>query len=884
MRVVGEASLESTNEHGALLRIQGGHALQITALEEDMIRVRIDRDGQRSVARSWMVSPATGDASCCMSSHSAPYEGRDKDALGGFSLPRVEIETMDAELRISTPRLRVIVPLGVSPLALRWEWRDVAAACWKPLLADRRSGAYYFGRHQNPRLSHHIKRRRGDRFYGLGEKSGALDKAGRRYRMDCVDAMGYDAECSDPLYKFWPFYIAKPAPTNAPSPPNVTAGSNGAAGSAELPASAAYGLFYDNPANCSFDLGCTFDNYHGLFSSYEAACGDLDYTVLLGPTVGAVTRRFAWLVGGHCLPPQWSLGYSGSTMSYTDAPDAQARMKTFLELLRAHEVPCSSFQMSSGYTSIGSKRYVFHWNHDKFPSPEDLVAHYAAAGLHLAANIKPCLLTDHPLYDECRAAGLFLSDSEAAAKREEGGGAGGAGGASGAGGGLHTPETSMFWDAVGSHLDFTNPATAAWWRAQVTEKLLAVGIGSTWNDNNEWHVDDESAVCHGFGTPTPLRLLRPVQALLMVRASLEAQRVHAPQTRPWLISRSGMPGTQRYAQTWSGDNYTSWHTLKHNIQMGIGLSLSGFFNTGHDVGGFAGPQPEPELLVRWVQNGIFHPRFTIHSWNTDLDGTPDGTCNEPWMFPEVLPLVREAIQLRYSLVPHLYSLLRRAVSEHEPLLRPTFLDHEHDPRSWEATDDFMLGESLLVASVVERGQRERKVYLPDNRGKGWWDWHDGGIWRAGGQEVTLSAPLERCPLLVRGGSLIVLAEPDQAAATRHSRVRVLRAFPLPPTHAPGSVAFAWTEDDGVTADDALATAATAGAATGDRDRLFLSCELHCSTDALVLRARATFVGEGRGWRPLFTTIEVQLPAAERRALVIEQEAGEGAPRFVAAGI
>ena len=186
----------------------------------------------------------------------------------------------------------------------------------------------------------------------------------------------------------------------------------------------------------------------------------------------------------------------------------------------------------------------------------------------------------------------------------------------------------MFWDAVGSHLDFTNPATAAWWRAQVHEKLLDLGIGSTWNDNNEWRVEDESAVCHGFGTPTPLRLVRPVQALLMVRASLEAQRAHAPTLRPWLISRSGMPGTQRYAQTWSGDNYTSWHTLKHNVRMGLGLSLSGFFNTGHDVGGFAGPAPEPELFVRWVQNGVFHPRFTIHSWNTHLDGTPDGTCNE----------------------------------------------------------------------------------------------------------------------------------------------------------------------------------------------------------------------------------------------------------------
>ena len=355
-------------------------------------------------------------------------------------------------------------------------------------------------------------------------------------------------------------------------------------------------------------------------------------------------------------------------MSYTDAPDAQERMRLFLQLCEAHGVPCSSFQLSSGYTSIAGKRYVFHWNRDKFPDPAAFTAEYAAAGLHLAANIKPCLLTDHPQYAACAAAGLFLEDSASSSAGP---------------GGAPTPETSMFWDAVGSHLDFTNPATAEWWRQQVREKLLAVGIGSTWNDNNEWHVDDESAICHGFGSPMPLRLLRPVQALLMVRASLDAQVAHAPSVRPWLISRSGMPGMQRYAQTWSGDNYTSWKTLKYNVYMGLGLSLSGYFNTGHDVGGFAGPAPDRELLVRWVQNGVFHPRFTIHSWNTDLDGTPDGTCNEPWMYPDVLPHVRAAIRLRYSLLPYLEHSLRRAVSEHEPMLRPLFLDHEHDQKAWE---------------------------------------------------------------------------------------------------------------------------------------------------------------------------------------------------------
>lgn len=296
MRVVGEAlGLTESTARSTTVSVAGGHKLTITILGANMIRVRLDRDSSRTLERSWMVAPkveaGVGDA---------PYEGRCKNSLDGFaSWDEPSVTATDDFIQVSTKTLRVIVPLKLSPLALRWEYFDDAE--WRPLLTDRKTGAYYFGR-RDERLCHHVSRRRGDRFFGLGEKSGGLDKSGRRYRMDCHDALGYDAEQSDPLYKFWPFYIARPADGEV-----------------------SYGLFYDNPTNCTFDLGCAFDNYHSYFSSYEAVCGDLDYTVLLGPRVRDVVRRFSRLIGGTALPPLWSLGYSGSTMSYTDAPDAQVR-------------------------------------------------------------------------------------------------------------------------------------------------------------------------------------------------------------------------------------------------------------------------------------------------------------------------------------------------------------------------------------------------------------------------------------------------------------------------------------------------------------------------------------------------------------------------------
>src|SRR5262249_48625686 len=157
----------------------------------------------------------------------------------------------------------------------------------------------------------------------------------------------------------------------------------------------------------------------------------------------------------------------------------------------------------------------------------------------------------------------------------------------------------------------------------------------------------------------------------------EAQKQFAPDKRPYVVTRSGMAGMQRYAQTWSGDNSTSWETLKYNIKMGLGLALSGISNIGHDVGGFAGPRPDPELFARWVQFGIFMPRFSIHSWNDD------GSANEPWMHPQVLPAVRSLIKFRYRLMPHLYDLAWRYRRDFEPMIRPTFYDFPDDPRTFE---------------------------------------------------------------------------------------------------------------------------------------------------------------------------------------------------------
>ena len=236
-----------------------------------------------------------------------------------------------------------------------------------------------------------------------------------------------------------------------------------------------------------------------------------------------------------------------------------------------------------------------------------------------------------------------------------------------------TPFVTQFWDGLGSYIDFTNPKGCDFWKKQVTEKLLDYGIDATWNDNNEFDIRDWDALANGFGFgKIKARNIRPNLTYLMVKSSYEAQRAKYPDKRPFLSTRSGNIAVRRLAQTWSGDNMTSWHDLYYGHYVGLTLSMSGMFFYGHDLGGFSGDMPSSELLLRWIQHGIFEPRFTIHSWNKD------GTATMPWSYPEIENAVRDIFSQRKQLLPYLYSSAYNCVSYDEPMNAPLFLYYEDE--------------------------------------------------------------------------------------------------------------------------------------------------------------------------------------------------------------
>ena len=687
-------SLEGDGQaRSARTRLDDGGELSVRFLSETMARVTLrPAEGWRE-PRTWAIAP-NGDV---------PWEGRRREDLAGFEAPA----TRSADGRFGTDQLAVT--LGSSPLRLQWH----AFGADTPILQDRETTAYL----RQPRgglVRHYLARDASDHYYGLGDKTGPLNLHGRRLRTVALDALGYDPERGDPLYKHWPFVMSRAA--------------NGQW----------VGLYYDTLANCTFDLGCEHDNYHGFYRYVEIDDGDLDYFLMVGRSPAEVVSQFVRLIGGTHLPPRWTLGFAQTAMGLTDAPDAQAQLTEFMDNAVAHRVPLSAFHFGSGYSSRGMRRYVFTWNRDKFPDPQALNARFKSVGMRLVANLKPCLLDDHPAFAEVKAVGGFIADARTG-----------------------TPVLEPFWDGEGSHLDFTRPETIRWWQDSLKRQVLDYGIDTGWNDNNEYAINDEDARSAGFGQPIPIHRSRALHPLMMTRATFEAQREHLPQEPLFTVSRGGMPGIQRYAQTWSGDNTTSWRTLRWNIRTGLQMSLSGMFNTGHDVGGFFGPRPDPELLLRWVQACSLNPRMIMNSWKAD------GVTTVPWIHPEVAPAITRAIELRYRLMPYLWSLFERAAEHHEPIIRPTFYDFPEDVQCLADSDDFMVGRELLVAPVVEPGATIRRVYLPSLPERQCWFDFDTGESHASGQWHTVGAPLDRLPLFARAGAAIPCAAPAPGQVARH---------------------------------------------------------------------------------------------------------------------
>lgn len=694
---------------------------RIVLLNDEIVRIRCTFDEEFAEEASY---------SLIMTAWEDKMDGLLREERKRVRAVGSKYEDLGTYLRLSTKKLKVNI--YKEPFAI-----EITDKEGNVLHSDLKEKSYVKDAHG--RLYHYSCMDDEDCFYGFGEKTGYLNKKKKRLRMHNVDTVGYDSEHTDPLYKHIPFYIKFNRKNSIAS-----------------------GIFYHNSFDSVFDMGCERSGYWNKYSYFCADGGELDVFFIYGPKIKDVIRNYTDLTGKTALPPKYSLGYMGSTMYYTELDrNSDQAILQFLDKCKAEGIPCDGFFMSSGYTTgENNKRYVFNWNFDRFANPAQFVSQVKEKGACLAPNVKPGMLTSHPLYKEFAEAGAYIKD-----EKEE------------------KSQIDRYWGGPASFVDFTNPKGRALWKKHLKQALVSLGITSIWNDNNEYEINSSEAVCHFEGMKQKVSALRPIMPNLMAFTAKETIAEADPNTRPYIINRAGFAGIQRYAQTWAGDNSTSWKSLKFNIPVILGMGLSGVANQGCDIGGFYGPAPEPELFVRWVQNGIFQPRFSIHSCNND------NTVTEPWMYPSYTKYIREAIKLRYTLVPYLYSLLFEASTEGDPVMRPLVYEFENDKKVSEESFDFMFGSFILVANVLERGAKTRKVYLPE--GAAWFDWNTKQVYE-GGQTIEVEVALNSIPMFIRSGAIIPISE--GLMNIHHDSIDKLKLLIEPSEES----SFVLYEDDGTT--------------------------------------------------------------------------------------
>ncbi|MGF7038310.1 glycoside hydrolase family 31 protein [Mucilaginibacter lappiensis] len=525
-------------------------------------------------------------------------------------------------------------------------------------------------------------------FFGLGDKPTEFNLRGKRLKNWNTDAYSF-AWNQDPLYRSIPFYIS------------VNEG-------------IAHGIFFDNTFKAQFDFGAEDKTK----TSFWADGGELQYYYIHGPHMMDVVKSYHILTGTHPMPPLWALGYHQCRWSYYP----EAKVKKITNGFRENKIPCDGIYLDIDYMD-GYR--CFTWNRKYFPDPQKMISELAADGFKTVVIIDPGIRVDdnYEVFKQgkenryfCRRCDDYFMEGHV-------------------------------WPGRCQFPDFTNPDVRTWWGG-LFDELVQMGVAGVWNDMNEPAVfgagtfpDDVRHQYDGFRGSH--RKAHNVYGMQMVRATYEGLRTIMKNKRPFTITRAGYSGVQRFSSVWTGDNVASWEHLKlGNIQCQR-LSISGISFCGTDIGGFSG-EPDGELFTRWIQMGTFSPFMRAHS-------AGDTKEREPWSFGEPFTAInRKFIELRYRLIPYLYSTFWEHHRYGFPILRPIVMHEQDVMLNHFRQDEFTYGDKILICPVMEPGQIKRNVYLPKGKWFNFWTYEvvDGG------KEVPVATPLETMPIFIKAGAVI----------------------------------------------------------------------------------------------------------------------------------
>lgn len=532
----------------------------------------------------------------------------------------------------------------------------------------------------------------GECYFGLGDKPVELNLKGKRFENWVTDSYAY-GKGTDPIYKAIPFYTG-------------------------LHDKKSYGIFFDNTFRSYFD----FSNERRNVTSFWAQGGEMNYYFIYGPKMEDVVANYTDLTGKpHQLPPLWALGFHQCKWSYYP----ESKVKEVTQKFRDLKIPCDAIYLDIDYME-GFR--CFTWNKDYFPDPKRMVQELADDGFKTVVIIDPGIKIDKDywVFKEALENDYFC-------KRADG-----------------PYMKGKVWPGECYFPDFTNKKVREWWSELFRELIEDIGVKGVWNDMNEPAVMEvpnktfPDDVRHEYdGNRCSHRKAHNIYGMQMARATYQGVKKFAYPKRPFVITRAAYSGTQRYSSTWTGDNVATWeHLWIANVQAQR-MAMSGFSFAGSDIGGFA-EQPQGELFTRWIQLGVFHPFCRVHS-------SGDHGNQEPWTFDDdVTNIVRKFIELRYQLLPYLYTSFWKYVEDGIPMLKSLVLFDQEDIHTHYRNDEFIFGDQMLICPILEPNARGRRMFFP--RGKWVNYWTDEVM--SGGREAWVDADIDSMPIFVKEGAII----------------------------------------------------------------------------------------------------------------------------------
>jgi alpha-glucosidase len=572
----------------------------------------------------------------------------------------------------------------------------------------------------------------GELYYGFGEKTGPLQRRGLAMTDWNYDIPAY-TPATDPVYQSIPFFIGM---------------KNGKA----------YGIFFDNTFRSSFDMGKESDKYY----SFGADGGAIDYYFIYGPDPKRVIEGYTELAGKMNLPPKWALGYQQSRWSYYP----ESRVREIAADFREKKIPCDVIYLDIDYMD-GYR--CFTWSKKNFPDPQKMIGDLAREGFKIVTIIDPGIKEDtsYWVYQQGMKGKYFVTYPNG------------------------TPFIGKVWPGKCAFPDFANSQARAWW-GTLYKGLVNDGIRGFWNDMNEPSVFDVPSktfpldVRHNVdGQSVPHGEIHNVYGMEMARGTYEGLRKLRPNERPFVLTRAGFAGIQRYAAAWTGDNVSSWEHLAMAIPMCLNFGLSGQPFVGPDIGGFIG-NPSGELYARWLEYGVFLPFCRSHS----VTGSKN---KEPWAYGKEFETInKKSIELRYRLLPFLYTEFYKSSVSGLPIMRPLMLNYPDDKTTYNIDTQFMLGDDLLISPVLEEGATTRQMYLPSG------EWYD--FWTrekiSGGKWMNAKAPIDHVPVFVKAGAVIPMQQVVQYTDESPADPLTFEIF-LPLYGGTSGMCY---EDDGITFD------------------------------------------------------------------------------------